>query len=122
MNPVRLAHSIESSVTRLATESTSAKVANAHARAILRDLHAARIAADILRLAADEELSLWDTVEGKDTDAAYEGAKLKDSPEKLEAALKLMKRKIDTFIDSLKGTSAPEADDSDVFTSAPAFR
>jgi len=123
MNSVRLAHSITASVSRLAASAgAGTKTADNHARAILRDLQIARIASDILRLAADDELSLWDTVEGKDTDAAYEGAKLKDSPEKLEASLKLVKRKIDTFIDSLSGGSGSDGDSSDVVTSAPAFR
>ena len=126
MITARFAASIEASVSRLILASkTSPENADRHARAMLRDIRMVKIAAEIIRVAEEEEmeLSLWDTVEGDDVSAAFEEAKLKDDPAKLESSLKLVKRKIDTFVTSL--TDGPQGggdDDSDVFTSAPSFR
>lgn len=122
----RFAASIESSVNRLAAAAEkSPKEANRHARAMLRDIQMVKIASEILRVAEEEEmeLSYWDTVEGDDVLVTVDEAKLKEDPAKLEPALKLVKRKIDTFIKSLsEGPQSSDSDDSDVFTSAPSFR
>ncbi len=86
---------------------------------------AKRIAAEIVRLALDEidvTTDLWGGQEGEDVDAAYEWSKKQTEEEKLESSLKLLKRKVDTFIQELTRGSddkKPGSDDSGVVTSAP---
>lgn len=121
----RFASSVASSVARVeAASRVSVAQANRQAAALLRDIQLVKVANEMIRLAEEEmELSLWDTVEGEDVDAAMGTAKQKEDPEKLESALKLVKRKIDTFIKSLsEGPQHTDMDDDDVFTSAPSFR
>ena len=61
-----------------------------------------RIASEIFRLALEEvEVGLWDTEEGKDVGLAIELAQKKQEAEDIEAALKLVKRKIDAFLQFL---------------------
>lgn len=119
------ASSVESSVAQLeAAAHVSKSHANRQAAAILRDILLMKVANEMIRVAEEEmELSLWDTVEGDDVNAAMDTAKRKDDPEKLESALKLVKRKIDNFIKFLsEGPQQSDDDESDVFTSAPSFR
>lgn len=120
----RLASELETSDAP-SLSATKAQIAN-----VLKAIHgehikaeARRIAAEMVRLAQEEiEVSMWDTEEGKDVDFAYGEAHREDKPEKLEPKLKLLKRRIDNFIEEIvrpPGEKKPEHDESEVYTSAP---
>jgi len=85
------------------------------------DVAARKIASAMVRVALEElEVSLWDSDDGTAVDDAYKAAKGKEEAEDLESALKLLRRKVDRFIQEIAHPS-PESGghDSDVFTSAP---
>lgn len=91
---------------------------------VSRENRTRRIAAELLRLAAEDvESSLWDMDEGADAKFAWKAAEnITDDPKKLSMALKSLKADVDSFIDELlRDPSAPKpSKDDGVFTSAPA--
>jgi hypothetical protein len=79
-----------------------------------------RIASVMIRIAQEaEELGLWDLDEGERTVLKWDDARKEtNNEENLESKLKLLKRQIDKFINSFKG-SEKEMPESEVITSAP---
>lgn len=84
------------------------------------DVAAKKIATAMVRVALEEvDVSLWTSDDGTAVDAAYNEAKKQEEAEPLETALKLLRRKVDRFINEIRNPSSEHGDDSGVVTSAP---
>lgn len=106
-DPERLRRSLELILDRIAGVDTM-------------DFAAKKIAAAMVRVALEEvDVSLWTSDDGTAVDAAYDAAKKEEDAEPLEAALKLLRRKVDRFINEIRNPSSEHGDDSGIVTSAP---